>query len=59
MRYAIDSSKLRKLGWEPKYDFEKGIEETVSWFKENDWWWKKIVESTDYKNYYQKQYKSN
>lgn len=28
-RYAVDSTKLRKLGWEPKTSFEEGLEEIV------------------------------
>ena len=31
-----DSSKARKiLGYEPKYDLETGLKETISWFQEN------------------------
>jgi dTDP-glucose 4,6-dehydratase len=50
MRYAIDSSKIRKeLGWKPKYtDFDKGLADTIRWYKENQWWWepqKKTVEA--------------
>ena len=39
-RYAIDSSKIKnELGWEPKIDFSKGLEETVSWYLgHRDWW---------------------
>ena len=40
-RYAIDDSKIRKLGWKPKYDFERWLKETVEWYKDNEWWWKK------------------
>jgi dTDP-glucose 4,6-dehydratase len=54
-RYAIDSSKLRSLGWEPEYSFEQGIKETVHWFLQNEEWWKKI-KSGDYLEYYKKQY---
>jgi len=33
MRYAIDSSKLRReLGWQPLRTFEEGIEQTVAWY---------------------------
>ncbi len=32
-RYALDSSGTKKLGWKPKVSFEKGIEETVLWYK--------------------------
>jgi dTDP-glucose 4,6-dehydratase len=42
MRYAIDSSKLRnELGWCPRYcDFERGIESTIDWYKNNEAWWR-------------------
>ncbi|WP_435066117.1 dTDP-glucose 4,6-dehydratase [Halobaculum sp. EA56] len=28
-RYALDSSKVRELGWEPEFTFEEGLERTV------------------------------
>ena len=32
-RYAIDAAKLqRELGWQPHYDFETALEETVDWY---------------------------
>jgi len=40
-RYAIDDSKIRKLGWKPKYNFERWLQETVEWYKKNEWLWKK------------------
>ena len=39
-RYAIDASKLeQELGWRAWEDFESGIEKTVRWYLENEWWW--------------------
>lgn len=43
-RYALDFSKLRKLGWKPKMKFEQGIRMTVLWYEENLNWLKKKVE---------------
>ncbi|OGH18565.1 MAG: dTDP-glucose 4,6-dehydratase [Candidatus Levybacteria bacterium RIFCSPHIGHO2_12_FULL_38_12] len=40
-RYALDDSKIRKLGWKPKHDFEHWLKDTVEWYKNNKWWWKK------------------
>lgn len=34
LRYAIDNSKVKTLGWQPKMTFEKGIEKTIDWFIE-------------------------
>ena len=45
LRYAIDADKLRnELGWEPREDFDSGLELTVRWYLENDWWWRPIRE---------------
>ncbi len=42
-RYAIDFSKAeRELGWEPSRSFETGLEETVSWYRENRRWWERV-----------------
>lgn len=58
-RYALDSSKARKqLGWSPRYDFDKGLELTVEWFKNNVDWWKR-VKSGAYQDYYRQQYEAN
>ena len=40
-RYAIDASKILSLGWQPEYtrgEFERGLKETVQWYKENNHW---------------------
>ena len=31
-RYAIDSKKLKKLGWKPKFSFDKNLKDTVDWY---------------------------
>jgi dTDP-glucose 4,6-dehydratase len=44
VRYSLDSSKMREeLGWKPVKSFEKGIEDTVRWYLENEDWWRPIV----------------
>src|SRR4051812_32062575 len=41
LRYAIDWTKLRtELGWEPKFNFDQGIADTINWYRENENWWK-------------------
>ena len=39
-RYAVDSRKLRDLGWSPQIDLEAGLAETVDWYRENETWWR-------------------
>jgi len=39
-RYAMDFSKIRdELGWAPEYSFEDGLNETIEWYVNNEWWW--------------------
>jgi dTDP-D-glucose 4,6-dehydratase len=38
IRYQIDDSKLRKLGWKPKTDFDKVLPNIISYYKENFIW---------------------
>jgi dTDP-glucose 4,6-dehydratase len=55
-RYAIDCSKAKKsLGWEPIYNFEKGIQKTIEWYQKNTAWWKE-VKSGEYQDFYKKYY---
>ena len=42
LRYSLDCSKLRELGWAPEYDFDEALEETVKWYVDNRWWWEKL-----------------
>ncbi len=54
-RYSLDCTKINKLGWRPRFDFNKVIKETINWYKNNEWWWKKI-KSGEYRKYYEQQY---
>ena len=56
LRYAIDATKIDKeLGWIPEYTFEKGLENTVDWYLENENWLNNVT-SGDYQSYYKNQY---
>jgi dTDP-glucose 4,6-dehydratase len=55
LRYSLDSSKLKGLGWQPTRSFEEGLEETVRWYEQNEWWWRPI-KSGEYAQYYQQNY---
>ncbi len=59
LRYSLDTSKLRTLGWSPEVTFEQGLQDTVRWYRENEWWWRPIKEEDPaFRAYYQTQYGS-
>lgn len=35
LRYGINSTKLKNLGWKPEMDFEKGMKETINYYINN------------------------
>lgn len=41
-RYALDISKIAKLGWKPRHDFHSALQLTVEWYKKNIAWWRKL-----------------
>lgn len=54
-RYALNSSKLRNLGWSPRVAFEDGILETIAWYRANESWWRPL-KSGEFLEYYKRQY---
>jgi len=54
-RYALDTRKIRSLGFKPSVSFEEGLERTVQWYQENREWWQKI-KSGSYRRYYRRNY---
>jgi dTDP-glucose 4,6-dehydratase len=52
-RYAVDTSKLRALGWAPQVPFDTGLPDTVAWYRKNEWWWRPIKDADPaYRAYY-------
>ena len=44
-RYAIDATRLEnELGWRAQENFDTGIEKTVQWYLDNEWWWRPLRE---------------
>lgn len=54
-RYSIDAAKLKALGWAPRMDWDEGMALTVRWYRDNEWWWRKI-KTGEFLEYYRKQY---
>ena len=54
-RYSLNIGKIEALGWEPRHTPAEAVAKTVAWYRDNEWWWRKIKEG-DFKDYYEKQY---
>ena len=55
-RYALDTGKItRELGWAPVHSFEESFTATISWYLDNEPWWRRI-ERGAYPEYYQAMY---
>jgi dTDP-glucose 4,6-dehydratase len=54
-RYAVDTQKIRALGWAPRLDLEAGMRETVEWYRDRRDWWEPI-KSGEYREFYNRHY---
>jgi dTDP-glucose 4,6-dehydratase len=54
-RYALDTARIRALGWRPVMSLEGGLQKTVAWYGQHRSWWEPLKEG-DYQKYYQRQY---
>ena len=46
-RYAVDPSKIeRELGWKPRKSFDTALRETIEWYLDNEWWWRRVLDGT-------------
>jgi dTDP-glucose 4,6-dehydratase len=55
-RYALDTAKLRGLGWSPRVDFAEGMRRTAQWYADNQDWWRPL-KSGEFWDFYQRNYK--
>jgi len=55
-RYAIDCSRIvRELGWQPRWTFEKGLADTLRWYREHEAWWRRVKDGS-YRQFYDQWY---
>jgi dTDP-glucose 4,6-dehydratase len=47
LRYSVDIAKIRdELGYQPQVPFEKGLAETVDWYRDRRDWWEPLKRVT-------------
>jgi len=54
-RYSLNVDKMKDLGWMPQYSLEDAVRMTAEWYRDNEWWWRK-VKAGEFKQYYDRQY---
>lgn len=42
-RYALDCTKMHKIGWKPAVEFSDGLRSTIDWYMANKRWWEPLV----------------
>ncbi len=46
-RYAIDCSKAeRELGYRAEVTLERGLQDTLAWYLDNEWWWRGVMDGS-------------
>ena len=55
-RYALDTSRLRTLGWEPRIGIEQGMRRTAQWYLDNQDWWRPL-KSGEFWEFYRRNYR--
>jgi dTDP-glucose 4,6-dehydratase len=46
-RYAMDSTKIeRELGFQPRENFETGIQKMLDWYLANEEWWRRVMDGS-------------
>ncbi|MFQ6068745.1 MAG: dTDP-glucose 4,6-dehydratase, partial [Candidatus Bathyarchaeia archaeon] len=48
-RYSLNTAKIKALGWMPKFGFAEGLEKTVGWYLNNEWWWRPLLKDEFFK----------
>ncbi|MGH7320629.1 MAG: dTDP-glucose 4,6-dehydratase [Candidatus Rokuibacteriota bacterium] len=57
-RYAVDTTRLRALGWAPAHAFDAALAATVTWYRTHEAWWRPL-KSGEFLAYYRRQYGSS
>jgi dTDP-glucose 4,6-dehydratase len=46
--YAVNWDKINKeLGWQPQYDLESGLKQTIDWYTQNESWWQETKKEAE------------
>jgi dTDP-glucose 4,6-dehydratase len=55
-RYSVDPTKTEALGWQRKYSFGPGLDQTIQWYLDNKGWWQRVKERKEHQGFMQEWY---
>ena len=41
-RYSVDIAKVTALGWKKQRTLDEALEQTIAWYRDNEWWWRPL-----------------
>jgi len=44
LRYSVDTTRVRELGWRPAHSFPDALDATIAWYREHEDWWRPLKE---------------
>jgi dTDP-glucose 4,6-dehydratase len=44
-RYAVDTSRVRALGWAPSRTFDEALDLTIQWYRDHESWWRPLKQA--------------
>jgi dTDP-glucose 4,6-dehydratase len=45
-RYAVDTARIRALGWKPRHSLEESLAATMDWYRTRRDWWEPLRKGT-------------
>jgi dTDP-glucose 4,6-dehydratase len=55
-RYSVDPSAAESLGWQRQWDFQRGMAQTVAWYKQHPEWWQAVKAKKVFQEHYNQWY---
>jgi dTDP-glucose 4,6-dehydratase len=45
LRYSVDTTRIRALGWRPRVDLDEGLDRTIAFYREREDWWRPLKDA--------------
>lgn len=45
LRYSVDTTRIRALGWRPRVDLDEGLDRTIAFYRDREDWWRPLKDA--------------